>query len=121
MKKPFVYGSSQNWSDMRTKTLDTNNSDNPMDFGESVEASDGGEQVKSILGDINAEFILLKLLSNLDDKGKIILMFQIMKGSGFEITQEDCAKVMGFNLKYYNSLIQKVKNRCIKIATEHDM
>jgi hypothetical protein len=118
MTKQYFYGTSRNWSDVRPRTLETNNHEGAMNFEESVEAGDGGAQTESLLSRVNAEQILLKLLTNLDDRGKIILMFQIMRGSGFDLTQEDCAKTLGYATKYYIGLAKEVKDRCIKIATE---
>ena len=112
-KIPF-YGSSINFADLRRNVLETNNIDSPILF----ERGDEGEQVENMLAKANAETTLIKILENLNDREKVIFLYQIMKYFGYDITQESLAKTLNFSRISYISLWKRVKVKCEKVLKD---
>lgn len=99
---------------MRKSTLDSNDYDSPIPFDE----GDGNSQSDQMFFKANAESTLLTILDNLDDREKIILLYQIMKYFGYDMTQERLAKTLNFSRISYIDLWKKVKTKCEKIVKD---
>ncbi len=102
---------SKNWSEFRTNTLDENNSDEPLAY----DASDKGEFEQAVVSNLQADQLLYKLLMELDDKGKIILLYQVLKEAGYSLTQEEFAKTLRMSRLGYSTKTKKIKIKCVKI------
>lgn len=110
--KPLIFiPTSKNFSSFRTKSLDKNNSDEPLAY----DVSDKGEFFDDVYSNLSGDSVLFKLLMELDDKEKIILLYQIIKEVGFNLTQEEFAKTLRCSRLWYSSSAKKVRMKCIKI------
>lgn len=107
----FYAATSRNWSEIYTQTPEQNNEDGPMGY----DKGDDGEQASQTESNVQADQLLLKLLSNLDDRGKIILMYQILRETGYNLTHEECARTLNMSRVWYSSETKEVKQKCQKI------
>lgn len=99
---------------MRKSVLDTNNSDTPIFF----DKGDNNLQADQMFSKVNSETILIKILENLNDREKIILLYQVMKYFGYDMTQERLAKTLNFSRISYIALWKKVKVKCEKVMKD---
>lgn len=94
---------STNWSDME------------MPDGEPFDAGDGGEAADMMVSMVQADVYLLSLLRGMSDREKIILMYQILRESGYNLNHADCAKTLNITRERYMVLLKGVKKRAAKI------
>lgn len=76
---------------------------------------DDGDFSDKMFSKVQGEELLFKLLQNLDDKEKVILLYHMLKEFGFELTQEQYAETLNFSRVYYTSLARELKLKCAKI------
>lgn len=84
-----------------------------MDFG------DEGASVDLSLEKLDVEITLLRLLSRLSDRQKIILMFLILRESGYDMTHEECAKTISVTREHYMVLLKEVRSKVSKLLHEN--
>jgi len=102
---------SKNFSEFNTGVPEENNEDKPLEY----EASDGGAQAQQMLSNLQADTLLLELLSNLDDREKIIFLYQVLREAGYNLQHEECARTLSISRGGYIIKIKKVKAKCLKI------
>lgn len=83
--------------------------------GEPFDAGDEGDAQEQILSHMQADAYLLALLKGMNDRQKIILMYQLLRDSGYNLNHEDCAKTLGITRERYMVLLREVKKRSAKI------
>lgn len=103
---------SKNFSEFRDKALDENNNDSPLVY----DLSDKGTSEESVFSGLQADQVLFNLLMNLDDKGKIILLYQIIKEMGYGLSQEEFAKTLSMSRVWFSTETKKIRQKCIKIV-----
>lgn len=81
----------------------------PFDFG------DNNKAVEEMESQVQADLSLLILLKKMDDRQKIILMFQFLREAGHNFNHADCATVIGITRERYMVLLKEVKKRAVKI------
>ena len=101
---------------MRKNVLDSNNSNVPIVF----DKGDNGLQSEQMFSKANSESILIKMLESLNDREKIILLYQVMKYFGYDMTQERLAKTLNFSRISYIALWKKVRVKCEKVIKDGD-
>jgi hypothetical protein len=99
---------SQNFSDLPSLKKD-NGEIVGLDF------SDNGREVDAIASALNADALLLSLLLNLNDREKIIFLYQLLREMGYNLNHEDCSKTINVTREYYMTLLKAVKDRSVKI------
>lgn len=103
LRQIMMVASSQNFSDME------------LPDGEPFDAGDEGEAAEGMVSQIQADMFLLSLLQKMNDREKIILMYQILRESGYNLNHEDCARTLNISRKTYMLALKGVKKRAAKI------
>lgn len=103
---------STNWSEMETPN------DNSFEQSKEFDAGDESQQIDQTLSNLQADQTLFKLLMNLDDRGKIILLYQVLREAGYNLTHQECAKTLNMSRVWYSSETKEVKQKCIKIIQD---
>lgn len=85
------------------------------DDGEFDRSDDGKEEI-SFYSKVNAEGILIQILSSLNDKQKIVLLYQVVRELGYDLTHEDCAKTLSMGRVNYMMFLRDVRKRAKKIS-----
>lgn len=80
-----------------------------------MEANDQGKASDAMLSDVQAADMLLDLLFKMNDRQKIILMYQLLREAGYNLTHEDCAKTLNLTREHYIFLVTGVKKKSQKI------
>jgi len=83
--------------------------------GKSFDKGDDGSVEDAMYSSIQADSLLLNLLERMDDRDKIILMYQVLRESGFNLNHADCAKTLSISRERYMVLLKAVKKRSEKI------
>lgn len=88
-----------------------------MDFpdGEPFDAGDEGEAADMMYSQVQADAHLLSLLRGMNDREKIILMYQILRESGYNLNHAECAKTLSITRERYMVILKGVKKRAAKI------
>lgn len=95
--------SSTNWSEME------------LPDGEQFDAGDDGEASDLMISMMQADANLLSLLRKMNNREKIILMYQILRESGYNLNHADCAVTLNITRERYMVLLKDVKRRSAKI------
>lgn len=103
LRQIMMVATSQNFSDME------------LPDGEQFDAGDNGEAAEMMVSQIQADTLLLSLLRNMNDREKIILMYQILRESGYNLNHEECAKTLNITRERYMVVLKDVKKRAAKI------
>jgi hypothetical protein len=82
---------------------------------EHFDLGDNGEQAEGIISALQADFLLLSLLQRLNDRQKVILLYQVLREAGYNLNHEDCARTLSLSRKQYMFYVRKVKERSYKI------
>lgn len=83
--------------------------------GNEFDAGDNGDQVEKMFSNMRADGFLLMLLPKMDDRQKIILLYQVLREAGYNLNHADCAKTLGITRERYMVLLKEVKKRAGKI------
>lgn len=83
-----------------------------------IELGDGLEQVNKTYDTIEFDTLLLQILHTLDDREKVIFLFQVLRGSGYNIAHEPFQKTMHISKKTYVRVLKCVKDK-ISCITNH--
>lgn len=105
--KTLLVPTSKNFSE-----LSTINAENEM---VQFEASDESSAEEQIISNMHADALLLALLSSFNDRQKIILVYQILRESGYNLNHEDCAKTLSITREHYMFLLADIKKKAKKI------
>jgi DNA-directed RNA polymerase specialized sigma24 family protein len=112
MRSIKMMASSTNLSEFTKNTPEENN-DAEMQF----EGSDGGEQVESMFNSLNGDQMLLNMLTSLDTRDKVVLLYQVLRQSGYNLEHEECAKTLSLSRAGYVTLLKNVKKKCQKVLS----
>lgn len=88
---------------------------NGFDFT-SFEVSDMGQQMEDIQDDLQYEKLTIQILANLDQREKIVFMFQLLRDFGFAIDHKSCAKTLEINRQGYMKLLSIVRKKASLIV-----
>ena len=83
--------------------------------GEPFDAGDQGEATDMMYSQVQADAYLLSLLRGMNDREKIILMYQILRESGYNLNHAECAKTLNITRERYMVVLKGVKKRAAKI------
>ena len=88
-----------------------------MDFpdGTPFDAGDEGEAADMMYSQVQADALLLSLLSGMNDREKIIMMYQVLRESGYNLNHAECAKTLSISRERYMVVLKGVKKRAAKI------
>lgn len=98
-----MVASSQNFSEME------------LPDGEPFDAGDNGDAADQMVSMVQADAMLLGLLCGMNDREKIILMYQILRESGYNLNHSECAKTLNITRERYMVILKGVKKRAAKI------
>lgn len=87
--------------------------------GMAFDRSDEGIEEEQLYSQLSVESLLVQLLSKLDDRKKIILLLQLLKDSGYNLTKDDCAKTLSISKHIYTTLENQVRDRARKVLLEN--
>lgn len=91
----------------------------PNDEGElEFDVGDNGRDAEQMVSDVHADAVLLEMLYHMDDREKIILMYQILRESGYNLNHGDCAKTLSLTREHYMFLLKNVKKKAGKVLQE---
>lgn len=105
-KRIVILAESKNFSDLHTV-----NEEGRVEF----DVGDGGIQSESMYQQLEADFLLLDILAKLNDRQKVILLYQVLRQAGFNFNHEDCAKTLSLSREQYMFNVRQVKDRSAKI------
>ena len=87
----------------------------PKPDGSEFDAGDGEKVVDEMYSAMQADSLLLNLLKGMNDRQKIILMYQLLREAGYNLNHADCAKTLSITRERYMVLVKEVKKRAAKI------
>lgn len=87
---------------------------------EEFDAGDDGRAENKIFSDIQAGNLLLDILFKMNDRQKIIFMYQLLREAGYGITHQDCAKTLSLTREHYIFLVGGVKKKAQKILQANE-
>lgn len=111
MRSIRFIASSSNFSTFAKNVPAEHAEDKPLEY----EGSDDGTQVESILSDLQGDQLLLNLLTSLDTRDKVVLLYQVLREAGYNLEHEECAKTLNLSRSGYVLLVKNVKKKCFKI------
>lgn len=88
------------------------------DMPDEQDFSDRGKAEEEMLSVCNADSMLLKILTSMDDRDKIIFMYLLLREAGYDITHADCAKTLSLSRERYMVLVKIVKYKAGKLLQE---
>lgn len=103
LRQLMMVASSQNFSEME------------LPDGEPFDAGDNGDAADMMLSTVQADASLLALLCGMNDREKIILMYQILRESGYNLNHAECARTLNITRERYMVILKGVKKRAAKI------
>ncbi len=83
--------------------------------GTEFDAGDGEQAVDSMYSAMHADSLLLNLLKGMNDRQKIIIMYQLLREAGYNLNHADCASTLSITRERYMVLVKEVKTRAAKI------
>lgn len=83
--------------------------------GKAFDLGDDGKSQESMESAVNADTLLVLLLSAFDDRKKVILLYQILREAGYNLNHADCAKTMAITREGYMALLKEIKQRAKKV------
>lgn len=83
------------------------------DYGFSAEEgmSDNGELANQIVVDLEYEEMIADLIANMDEKERVIFMYQLLRDGGYKLDHGVCAKSIGINRQWYMTILKGVRNK----------
>lgn len=82
---------------------------------EEFDASDNGKAATLMFSDMQADFLMLELLFKFNDRQKIILLYQVLREAGYNLSHEDCARTLSLTREHYMVILKKVKIKARKV------
>lgn len=73
--------------------------------------SDLCKEVSQLEDKLDLERGILEILHNLEDRDKIIFLFQILRDDGYNLDHESCADVLHIQREWYMTNLSKVKQK----------
>lgn len=83
------------------------------------EVSDLGRQAERVEEDLVLEKMIVEILHNLDDREKIIFMFQLLRDAGYNLDYESCAQTIHINRQWYMNNLKSVKQKIAFIISKN--
>lgn len=90
------------------------------DSEEEFEKGDDGQYEESIYAQLCADQTILSILSFLNDRQKIVFMFQLLREAGYGLTHEDCAKTLSMQRVNYMFSLKRVRQKVAKIIKDEN-
>lgn len=76
---------------------------------DSFELSDNNASSNKMMFDLEFESIIIQLLHSFSDKKKIIFLFQLLKSTGFNLTQDELRKTVHLQKKDYYLYLKEIR------------
>jgi len=85
--------------------------ENEMDEGgiKKYDPGDGGLEVRRLENGLHYEELVVQILCNLEEREKIIFLFQLLRDSGFQIDHGSCAKAVNLSRRQYMRVLEDVR------------
>lgn len=83
--------------------------------GEPFDIGDEGKAADMMVSQVQADIQLLSLLQKMNDREKIILLYQILRESGYNLNHAECAKTLNITRERYMVVLKEVKKKAAKI------
>lgn len=101
-----------NFSDLKDKV----NQENAEGAdGVEFDIGDNGKEEELMFSGLQADALLINLLFKFNDRQKIILMYQVLRESGYNLNHGDCAKTLSLTREHYMFLLKGVKKKAVKV------
>lgn len=107
VKIPHLIATSRNFSEFEGEE------ELAVDFG------DQNSAVEEMLSIVEADLTLLSLLSRLDNREKVIFLYQVLREAGYNLNHQDCAVTLAITRERYMVLVKDVKQKASKIITNN--
>lgn len=111
-KTILLIAQSKNFSDMEKPVREHPDSESE---NEDFDVGDNGKAQDDMLSNVHADALLIDLLFKMNDRQKIILMYQILRESGYNLNHGDCAKTLSLTREHYMFLLKGVKKKAAKV------
>jgi hypothetical protein len=73
--------------------------------------SDLGKEVDDLYDKLTLEELVLEILHNLNDREKVIFMFQLLRGDGYNLDHHSCAKTLHIERQWYMVNLSRVRKK----------
>lgn len=60
---------------------------------------------------LDMEILVMQVMNNLNDKEKVVFLFQLMRADGYRIDHESCSKVIHVTLRTYMNILKRVRGK----------
>lgn len=88
--------------------------DSAVDFG------DNGEHSEDMVAQIQADFLLLNILFKLNDRQKVVLLYQIIRDIGYGLNYTEYAKTLSITRQKYLIMLKGVRVKAGKVLKENN-
>jgi hypothetical protein len=78
---------------------------------ENFDVDDMGKEVEELYDKFAFEQLIVDVLYHLDDREKLIFMFQILRDAGYNIDHKSCSIVLNMGRVWYMENLSKVKQK----------
>jgi DNA-directed RNA polymerase specialized sigma24 family protein len=106
-RKLLILPESKNFGDLNINLSEEEKS--AYDFG------DDNRQTDEMVSAIQADILLLEVLFNLDDRQKVIFLYQILREAGYGLNHGDCAQTLSISRQKYMILLKEIKKKASKV------
>jgi hypothetical protein len=80
---------------------------------------DDGNESEVLYDTLELEMNIMEILHNLDNREKIIFLYQLMRESGYRFDYTSCAKTLHISRKWYMMILKQVKSKAKFILQEY--
>lgn len=81
----------------------------------SFDRSDDGAEEEELYQEAYVEQVIIQISSSLNDRQKVVFLYQIIKDLGFNFSQENLARTLDIGRASYANILSKVQKRARKV------
>jgi hypothetical protein len=89
------------------------------DNGNEFMLGDGGVEEMNTLGKIDSEVMLLQMIEMFEDRDKIILLVQVLRDCGYDISHDSFAKALHMNRVPYMNRLRDIRKKINVVFGKH--
>lgn len=83
------------------------------------DTGDDGKQAEEMYDTLELENSIFQILNNLNDREKVIFLYQLVRESGYRLDHESCAETMHIKRQWYMTMLGHVKYKAKIILKEY--
>jgi DNA-directed RNA polymerase specialized sigma24 family protein len=87
----------------------------PDDDNKGYQFGDDGLEVEHTYSKLASDILTLRIISQLNDKYRVVFMFLLLRGAGYDLTHDECAKSISISRQAYMKLVKTTRERVSKI------